>query len=194
MKYFLFAILFISQKSFCQADSTIYFKAIGWTINLPTDLKISEETISSENKKGEAVLVQPTTAGKLNNSKPDQSVTLISASKDQSNLFYSNYIVSSKITSSTWKPFDSATKLQFFAPLRKQLSTEAEIHFSKIILDGIVFEKLEEKFKINQNATFSASFLSTFYKHRYLMIAYFFTEREVGTEIENMLKDSKFEK
>jgi hypothetical protein len=194
MKYFLFAILFISQKSFCQADSTMYFKAIGWTINLPTDLKISEETISSENKKGEAVLVQPTTDGKLNNSKPDQSVTLISASKDQSNLFYSNYIVSSKITSSTWEPFDSATKLQFFAPLRKQISTEPEIHFSKIILDGIVFKKLEEKFKISQNTTFSASYLSTYYKHRYLMIAYFFTDREVGAEIENMLKNSKFEK
>lgn len=194
MKYFLFAILFISQKSFCQADSPIYFKAIGWTINLPSDLKISEETISSENKKGEAVLVQPTTDGKLNNSKPDQSVTLISASKDQSNLFYSNYIVSSKISSGNWEPFDSASKFQFFAPLRKQVSTEPEIHLSKVILDGVVFKKLEEKFKIGQNATFSASYLSTYYKHRYLMIAYFFTDGDLGAQIENMLNNSKFDK
>ena len=48
MKLLLLAYLFSCQYSFGQSDSTIYFKEFGWTIKLPSDLKIVEPEVTAE--------------------------------------------------------------------------------------------------------------------------------------------------
>jgi hypothetical protein len=194
MKYLLFALLLSYQTSFGQSDTTLYFKDIGWSIKVPAELKISAEVVASENKKGEARLVETKADGRLDTTKPDQSVTLIHASKNQSNLFYSNYIISSKITSGTWESFDSATKEHLFTSVNKQVSAESMVSFSNVNIDGISFRNQREDFINGQHVFFTACFLSTFYKHRYLMIVYFFNEKMIGQEIDDMLKNSKFDK
>jgi hypothetical protein len=194
MRYLLFFLLFCCHSSFGQSDTTIYFKGIGWTLKVPSELKISEEVVASENKKGEAKLVETRVEGRLDTTNPDQSVTLIYSAKNQTNIFYSNYTISSKITSNTWEPFDSLTKEHLFTAINKQVNKVPTISFSNVNLDGIIFKKQKEEFMNGQHIFFSACFLGTYYKHRYLMIAYIYNEEMIGNKIDEMLANSKFDK
>jgi hypothetical protein len=170
-------------------DSTIYFEEIGWTIRLPSDLKIADSTNESAVEwRGQKIVEN------LNNQKIDMTNTrnLITAKRDDLNWFKLAYNSSNGITNETWKQADSAYYALVLKTLIKKLSVKVDTINLIVLYDGIEFVKHQAIFAVNEKVSLNTNHLCTFYKGHCIIIGYVYTDSVVGDEISNMLITSKF--
>jgi len=181
--------MFSFFTSCAQKDSTIYFKEIGWTIKLPSDLKINDSVNVSANHEQGQKIVEDETQHKIDLSK---TKNLMNASKDALNWFNLSYNSSEGITNKNWKESDSIYYDLIIKTIIKKLPGKVDTTTSVIKYDGIEFVKYQASFKISDNASLTTCHLATFHNGHTIIIGYAYTDRAIGDEIVNILKTSKF--
>jgi hypothetical protein len=191
MKYLLVFLMFCFQTSFGQSDSTIYFKEFGWIIKLPSDFKIKKTSDVLEMENASKKMLKESTNVEANVS---ANVNLITASKGSQNIFASNYTNSLDLTAENWNETDSTVKQLILKTFMKQIPIKPDTINSIVLIDGIIFKKLEAIFKINDKIQINWAYLATYYKGHNLSATYIYIDSLAGKQILNILNTSKFEK
>ena len=192
MRYILIALIFWSQSSLGQGDSTIHFKELGLTIQLPSDYKIADTTVLAE--------VTKDTKKTYNEvMKKDVNISfiknLIIARKDGVSFFALDYNTSPKITKDNWKQVNKSDKVVWLRTFDRDFETKADTSNSIVIIDNVKFLKYQLKYVADDKLIIYMIYLTTFYKDHYIGINYFYGDNSKnGEELENMLKTSKFDK
>ena len=191
---FFILVSFFVQTTFGQTDSSLYyFKEIGWSIKLPSDFKIVDSATRVSNiAKGKSA-VEVTLNKEINMTKLTH---LISAAKDNLNYFAANILNSALVTSENWESADNSSNEVLFKTMNRILKNfEIDTSNTLIIIDGVRFKKFQAICIIpNKNKQAYFSQIGTFHKEQYFSVSYFYLDKALGDEIENMLMTSKFDK
>ena len=190
---FLLAAIVFFQPIFGQTDSLTHtFSEVGWTIKIPPDFKIVDSATRATNTAvGKAAIAKSSNT----NANTSKLINLISISKDKLNYFNSNLNYSTAITKDNWETVDKSAKEIFFNTFIKQLPN-GKIDTANAIrsIDGVDFKSFQATCLVNEKVSLHICYLSQFYKEHYFVISYFYVDNAAGTEIDDMLKNSKFEK
>lgn len=189
MKYCGIVFLFCFQTSFGQADSTIYFKEIGWTIKLPSDFHVVDTT-SQEWKRINIEDDDP--IHRIDNG---NTTDLITAFKGRCCLFSSNFTNGDRYSKESWENTDDSIKMELFKAYRSS-EFNLDTTYSIVDLDGLNFKKFKIALRNGKVDFMWVSLLSAFIKGHYLLIFYNYDIDNVaaGDEILKMLNTSRFEK
>jgi hypothetical protein len=191
MKLLLIAFLFGFQTSFGQTDSTIYISEFGWTMKLPSDLKIIDPKVTVERQREGIKLMEGTIDKKIDST---DIVQLISAGRDKGNFFVANYSTSKQASYANYDSTDNAIKKIFFTTLRSNIAGNFDTLSTLILLDGIKFNKYQVDININEKVKIYTWVMTTFYKNYFLSVSSVCTDKVVGDEITKMFQYSKFDK
>jgi hypothetical protein len=189
---FVLVILSLNYSLFAQRDSSIYhFKEICWTLQLPSDFKITDSATQSNNIEKGKEIIESSSDIKVNTNK---MIPLISASKGPTSLFTANLSGSSAITKNNRDKADSVSKSIFFNSfISKMQNAKIDSTSTLIFLDGVGFKKFTANCTIKERFTLHVNYLSSFLNNYYVAISYFYLTDSTGEEIETMLKNSKFD-
>jgi hypothetical protein len=181
MKYFLIVLLFCFQKSFGQADSIINIKELGWTIQLPSDLKVIDTaTLGAENRSLHKIWIKkPPVDSNRNYNRP----LLIARDSSRQTMFSIYYVDSLHDPLNGQFPDDAYSGL---STLKKTMST--------IVYDGVKFVKLKLDGNPAPGRSYIAVMLKTKYQGNTFNITYNYADPIKGNEIEQMLSTSKFDR
>jgi hypothetical protein len=182
IKYFLIAILFCFQNSFGQTDSAVDIKELGWTIQLPPELKVIDTaTLGAERRNEHITWIRkpPVDSNKLH-------TKLIFTARDSSlqTIFFITYI-DAKYDPLNGK-FPDNTYTNFIITLRKKPST--------VVYSGVKFLELQLDGHPLNALPYVAVTLKTKYQGKIFTIDYAYSDPIKGNEIEHMLKTSKFDR
>ena len=184
-------LIFINSNLFSQnGGSKYFFKAVNWTIVLPSGFIVRDSLSNTEsNERGKKL------AENANNIKADvsETITLIGATKNTYDFF-----------NSTITPFNSKNNWDSMNNMIKDVSYNTfhyKIPKAKIdtvtafrVIDGLKFDELKVTVILEEKFLFTAVILSRLHKGYQFGISYLFRDEETKNEIEKMLNNSKFEK
>jgi hypothetical protein len=187
MKWLLIMLVLCFQTSFGQKDSTIYFKAVGWTIQLPADFHIVDDASISAAR--EETKNDSKEAG-VNVS----NVRVLLAAIKPKGLFTVSYNGSSNLTREIWKKNDDLVKDAWIASLSRKFSVKPDTSNAIVRYGGVEFRELEIDFKMSENRTRSFIYLGSFYRDHYFCIQYGFEGTASKEETLHMLNTSRFDK
>jgi hypothetical protein len=181
MKYFLIALIFCFQNSFGQTDSTIKIKELGWTIQLPPDLKVIDTaTLGTENRNLHKTWIKkPPVDSNSNYNRP----VFLARDSSRYTLFSIYYV------DSLHDPLNGEFPEYAYSgviTIRKKMSTVA--------YNGVKFEKLQLNGYPEPGRSYVGVMLKTKYQGKTFNITYSYTDPIKGNEIEQMLISSKFDR
>ena len=187
-KLSLIICLFFSCKQ--KHDPTLTFNEIGWSLKLPDGFKLMDSsTVVSKNAEGKETIQSTTgkTYSRLN------LKTIISATKNKSNYFTFSLATFKEKDDSIWQSTHQKIKELSIETAKKQMpNVQLDTSNEIVTIDLVNFKKFKIVGKINNQTVFNSITLNKIYKGYYLEISYLFSDENVGYEIEEMLKDSKF--
>jgi hypothetical protein len=182
MKYILVALVFCFQYSFGQTDTTINIKELGWTIQLPSDLKIIDTATLGAERRNEHItwIKKPPVDSNRSHTK------LIFTARDSSlqTLFFITYIDAKYDPLNGKFPDDTYSNL--IITLRKKPST--------VVYDGVKFLELQLDGHPFTGPPYVAVTLKTKYQGKIFTIDYAYSDPNKENEIVQMLKTSKFDR
>ena len=173
------------------AQTAYSFKEVGWSIELPEDFeKMDDAALAPFALKGtdaaEQDLVKKFELNKAKN--------LIGAAKDKYNFFNASVNYSPAITASNWQQADKAAKQIYFNSFNQQIRfIKVDTTNTVLTIDGQDFQKFEAVCYINSNNTFTAVYITKFFKGHLFTISYYFMDYSAGQELDKMIAGSKFE-
>ncbi len=194
IKIFILPIVF-SFCSICNAQQNqrIYaFKQIGWTIELPADFLVID-TVENTARMERGVKAME----EANNIKADitETITLIGATKDKYNYFNATIEPFNSKGNTSWQTSNQQLKeLLYNTFAEKMKDAIIDTASSKVIIDGISFDKFRVTVTINDKVLFNSLLLSKYYKGYDLGISYLYLDERTKEQIELMLQNSKFSK
>lgn len=179
MKYFLIALLFCFQNSFGQADTTINIQELGWTILLPSELKVIDTaTLGAESRSLHKTWIKKPPAD--SNRSFNKSI-LVARDSSRQTMFSISYIDSIHDPLNGEFPEDAYSGI---VTLKKTMST--------ITYNGVNFVKLQLNGNPAPGRSYIAVMLKTKYQGNTFTISYSYSDPMKGNEIEQMLGTSKF--
>lgn len=177
MKYILIAFLFCFHTSFGQTDSTVYVKEFGWTIKLPPNFKVIDTaTLYAESRKRESVI---NWIKKPKDTNYNKQVLYIRKDLD--------HVFSIRSIDSIHEELDSNYS-------KFSISKLGKAKISTIIYGGVKFFKFEEEMHPMPDMSYVFVVLKSPYKGKIFKLDYAYVDQESQNDIENMLRNSKFDR
>lgn len=175
-----------------QSEKKYHFKPIGWTIVFPNDFSIIDSADnSSRMERGKKAIEE------ANDIKTDVSgtITLISATKNTYNYFNSTITSFDSLIDGNYDAGLKELKNMTYKTMSDKLSNVIidSVTTTKTI-DGLIFDKFSLLISIPGKSSFNMVLLTKLYKGYTFGISYVYLDDETRDQIENMLKNSKFDK
>jgi hypothetical protein len=184
-------LLLATACSHTQTPATKYsFPQVGWTMYLPASFKVLDSAKNAAlNENGKKAMED------ANNIKADFSglKTLVSAMKDQTNYFSSTIKAYDPKREGPYATTNQVVKSVLYTTF-KQKAPNAKIDTgsSQLAIDGVTFDRFYLLLTLNNKMVIHMIVLAKFYKGYDFGITYLYTDEESKTELESILKTSKF--
>jgi hypothetical protein len=184
-------LLFAAAGSHAQTPATKYsFPQIGWTMFLPASFKVMDSAKNAAmTEKGKKTMED------ANNIQADFSglKTLISAMKNPTNYFNSTITPYDPKKDGPYAKTNETVKgILYNTFIQKIPKAKIDTASSKLAIDGVTFERFYLRLTLETKVLFHMVVLSKFYKGYDFGITYLYTDEESKTEIESILRTSKF--
>ena len=181
MKYFLIGLLFCFQNSFGQADSTINIVELGWTIQMPSYLKVIDTaTLGAENRSIHKTWIKKPPE---DSNRSFNKSLLVVRDSSRNTMFSISYVDSLHDPLNGEFPEDAYSGI---VTLKKTMST--------VTYSGVKFVKLQVNGYPAPGQSYIAVMLKTKYQGKTFNITYSYADPIKGNEIEQMLSTSKFDR
>jgi hypothetical protein len=188
-------IIFLSTGVFGQQTDTTYtFKQVGWTIILPGDFKVMTQTEDSLKKQQGVKLMEDANDFKADVS---QTKTLISATKNQGNLFNATVTPFNTKVDGDFSVSNQSVKQILYKTLKDKMpDAKIDTVTNTRTIDGISFDDFHISVSImgSVKPLFHMFLLSKYYKGYDFGITYIYMNDEIKNQIEKIINTSKFEK
>jgi hypothetical protein len=122
-----------------------------------------------------------------------QTKTLISAAKSQFSYFNATITPFNPAKDGNWNEVNQGVKDIIYTTFKEKMTDgKVDTTTTKATISGLTFDKYEVVVSIGGKVLFHSCLLSKLYKGFDFGISYLFADNETMQEIENMLKNSKF--
>jgi hypothetical protein len=184
-------LIFAAALSHAQTPATKYsFPQVGWTMFLPASFKVVDSAKQAAlNEKGKKEMHDAT------NIQADlsQLKTLISATKNANNYFNSTITPYDPKKDGPYAKANQAVKSVLYSTFKQQIPTaKIDTVSSQLAIDGVTFDRFYVRLTLGAKMMLHMIILSKFYKGYDFGITYLYSDEESKTEIESILKTSKF--
>ena len=185
------ALLLTAALSHAQTPATKYsFPQVGWTMFLPASFKILDSAKNAAMTENGKKAMED-----ANNIKADFSglKTLISAMKDRTNYFNSTIKAYDPKKEGPYATTNQVVKSVLYNTFKQKLpSAKLDTASSYLDIDGLIFDRFYMRLTLDNKVLFHMVVLSKFYKGYDFGITYLYSDEESKTELESILKTSKF--
>lgn len=187
-------LLILTSFSSCMQPTvrqTFTFNDIGWTINLPEGFKLLNSSAVASRIANGKQLVGQSSAFNFDSSKRK----LLIVAKKGSNSFMSSVTPYGEDEHDIWLSSNNQTRELLFETISKNVpSAKFDSSSSIEIIDSLPFRKFKMTGIENGKVVYNSIMLSKFYKGYDFEMHYVFGDKEIGLELEEMLKHSHFTK
>ena len=191
MRLFLLSFIFSAFSGCAQHSPRVFtFNDIGWTINLPEGFELLDSTsVAARMAKGRQA-VESTNGDKMEAMERKQ---LIIAKKNGSNYFGCSLTPFDEVKDGSWQSTNQKQReLAFETMVKKVPSAQFDSVTTLVTIDSVLFSKFLTVGKQNGKVIYQSIMLGKFYKNSDLNIFYVCVDENIETEIEEMLRQSKF--